>query len=410
MDKLYYNGRIHTIDQSGSVYEAIGLEGNKIVFLGSSDEAKAMEAKEKEDLKGKVVLPGFIDSHLHLLNYAFVAESFKMYNVHSIQNVVEEGRCRVDQMKDLDQSHWLYGRGWNHQNFSDEERFLTRHDLDKITTQRPILFIRVCGHVAAVNTLALEIVKNLPETKDYLDQIDFEKGILTEASVKLCYNAMNTPSVEDVKRYILAVQDDYSKKGITAIESDNFLSLPGRNRHNIVQAHQELAKEGKLNIRIREQASFTCFEDMKAFIDEGFRTGQGDGFYSIGPIKLYQDGSLGAKTALMNAPYVGEETTGMMVHTMEDLQNCVDYAYSHDMQILVHTIGDKAADMVCDAYENTIEKYGKKESRLAINHLQIVSENLFDRMEAKDILAYIQPVFVASDKAMVESLVGEKRT
>ena len=411
LKKLYYNAKVYSIDEKNSVFQAVGIEDNKICFLGSNEDSLSFDADEKIDLQGATVLPGFIDSHLHLLNYAFVAESFKMFDVRSIQNVIEEGRLRVEKMKDLDQSHWLYGRGWNHQNFSDEERFLTRHDLDKISTERPILFIRVCGHVAAVNTIAMEIVKGLPQTKDYLDQIDFENGILTEASVKLCYNAMNTPSVEEVKKYILAVQNDYNKRGITSIESDNFLSLPGRNRQNIVAAHRQLASEGLLTLRIREQASFTAFEDMKVFIDEGNRTGDGDGFYTIGPIKLYQDGSLGARTALMNEPYVNDgDNCGLMVHTKEDLQNCVDYAYDHGMQILVHTIGDKASDMVCDAYEEAISKYGKKENRLAINHLQIVSPDLIERMQKNDFLAYIQPVFVASDKAMVDKLVGEERS
>ena len=147
---------------------------------------------------------------------------------------------------------------------------------------------------------------------------------------------------------------------------------------------------------------------MKAFIDQGYRTGQGSDYYKIGPIKLYQDGSLGAKTALMNHPYLGEDNCGIAVHDAADLQRCVDYAYSHDMQILIHAIGDKAADMVCTAYENTIEKFGKKEKRLAINHLQIVSDDLFDRMKANDILAFIQPIFVASDKKIIASLVGEE--
>ena len=147
---------------------------------------------------------------------------------------------------------------------------------------------------------------------------------------------------------------------------------------------------------------------MKAFIDRGYRTGQGSDYYKIGPIKLYQDGSLGAKTALMNHPYLGEDNCGIAVHDAADLQRCVDYAYSHDMQILIHAIGDKAADMVCTAYENTIEKFGKKEKRLAINHLQIVSDDLFDRMKANDILAFIQPIFVESDKKIIASLVGEE--
>ena len=205
-------------------------------------------------------------------------------------------------------------------------------------------------------------------------------------------------------------QQELNKKGITSIESDNFLSLPGRDGKRILEAHKQLDEENKLTVRIREQPSFTSFEDMKSFIDEGYRTGQGSDYYSIGPIKLYQDGSLGARTALLYEPYINKkDNCGFMVHTEEDLQNCVDYAYKYNMQILVHSIGDKSSDMVCAAYEKAIEKYGQKESRLAINHLQIVSPDLLDRMKKNNILAYIQPVFVASDKAITRELIDEER-
>lgn len=119
---------------------------------------------------------------------------------------------------------------------------------------------------------------------------------------------------------------------------------------------------------------------------------------------------MGAETALLNQPYnSAPHTCGVMLHTAEDLQNCVDYAYKNGMQILIHSIGDRSSDMVCTAYENAIEAYGKKDRRLAINHLQVVSADLFDRMKKSDILAFIQPVFVASDKYVIREWIGEER-
>lgn len=441
VDKLYYNANIYSIDEEDRSYSAVGVKDGKIAFLGSDEEAAAIEARERIDLEGKTVLPGLIDSHLHMLNYAFVAASYKMFGVDSIGAVIREGRTLVEELEGRGPSHWLYGRGWNDQKFTDEKRQLNRYDLDRISTTRPILFIRVCGHAAAVNSKALEIVLGLEDAKHYAEQIDAENGILREAAVKLCYNAMNEPTVEQIKEMILSAQADFNRRGITSVESDNFLSLPGRNRRRIVRAYEELDREGRLTVRIREQASFTTFEDMKEFIDDGYRTGQGSDYYSIGPIKLYEDGSLGARTALLNEPYSdepadgalnsagpeggdspangggltssglarGPKANGIMVHDEEDLQNCVDYAYEHNMQILIHSIGDRSSDIVCTAYENAIAKFGKKESRLAINHLQIVSEDLFDRMKKNDILAYIQPVFVASDQDVIRELIGEKR-
>lgn len=408
MDRIFYNGKIYAIDQQNSFYTAIGVEKGKIAFLGNDAQAAGIEADEKIDLQGKTVLPGFVDSHLHMLNYAFVKQSYQMFSAGSVEEIIREGQKIAERMKDEDRSQWIYGRGWNEENFSDEKRPLDRFDLDKISEERPILFIRVCGHKAAVNTKALETIMALPQTKDYISQIDQEKGILTEASVKLCYDVMQEPSVEKIKEMILSAQKDINAHGITGVETDNFLSLPGRNSASIMQAYRELEQEGRLTLRVREQASFTAFDHMKAFIDAGNRTGDGGEYYTIGPVKLYEDGSLGARTALMNHPYDGTDQYGTAVHDQEDTDRLVDYAYKNNMQILIHAIGDKASDMVCNSYIKAIEKYGRRDSRLAINHLQVVSPDLFDRMKEYGILAYIQPVFVASDKDIIVKLTGEE--
>lgn len=411
MDILFYNGAIYSVDSQNTKYTALGVQDGRIVFLGNDEDASKIEAEKKVNLEGKTMIPGFIDSHLHMLNYAFVNSSYAMFDADSVDNIIENGKKLLKEIEANDYGQWLYGRGWNELNFSGEKRVLTRFDLDKISTTRPILFIRVCGHFATVNTRALEIILGLESTKDYLHQIDVENGILTEASVKLCYNVMTEPTVEQIKDYIMYSQKCINQCGITSVQTDNFLSLPGRNSERIMEAYHQLEEEGNMTLRVYEQASFTAFEDLKAFIDRGYRTGQGSDIYRIGPVKLYQDGSLGAKTALLNEPYLGSnDNYGVAVHDAEDLQNCVDYSYKNDMQIIVHAIGDRASDMVCAAYEKAIEKYGRKKLRLAINHLQIVSPDLFDRMKNNDILGFIQPIFVGGDRALVHSLIGEERS
>lgn len=411
MDRILKNGKVYSVDYNNRFYTALGIEDGKIVFLGSDDAADSIDADEIIDLQGKTVLPGFIDSHIHLLNYAFVNSYYNMSKDSSISEITENGKKIGKGLDEAGDDHWIYGRGWNELNFTTgDKRVLTKQDLDKISLTRPILFIRVCGHLATVNSKALEIVNGLENVKEYEGEIDNETGILSEAAIKLCYNVMTEPSLEEIKDLIKYVLKDLSKCGITSTQTDDFLSLPGKNGERIMQAYRELDKAGELTVKVREQPSFVSYDDVRKFIDEGHRTGDGTDYYSVGPIKLYIDGSLGAKTALMNEPYEGEDIyCGMMRHTLEELQDCVDYSYSQDMQILVHAIGDKASDVVMDAYENTIKKYGQKPLRLAINHLQIVSKELFDRMYKYGILAYIQPVFVPTDKPIIDKLIGKER-
>ncbi|MBQ6662844.1 MAG: amidohydrolase [Firmicutes bacterium] len=408
MDKIYYNGKVRAIDKENRVYEAIGIQDGRIAFLGSNEEARELPAAEKTDLNGKTVLPGFIDSHLHMLNYAFVKSSYRMAGADSIEGIIAEGRRRLAG-GGFGGGKWLYGRGWDQNLFREENRFLEMADLDRISTEVPILFIRNCGHIAAVHTPALEQVLASPGIEAYLSQIDQERGLLTEASVKSCYNVMKKPTVAEIREMILNVQEDFVRCGITMIGSDNFLSLPGRDGDAIMQAFSELEAGGQLILRVQEQPSFTALADLERFLAAGHRTGDGGDYYRIGPVKLFQDGSLGARTALMNEPYEGTEETGTMIHDQEELQALVDSAYRAGCQILVHTIGDKASDMVAAAYAQAIETYGKRDARLAINHLQLVSPGLFDKMKEYDMLAYIQPVFVASDKGIVEGLVGKER-
>ena len=355
------------------------------------------------------MLPGFVDSHLHMLNYAFVKQSYQMFSAGSVEEVIREGQKIAERMKDEDRGQWIYGRGWNEENFSDEKRPLDRFDLDKISEERPILFIRVCGHKAAVNTKALETIMALPQTKDYISQIDQEKGILTEASVKLCYDVMQEPSVEKIKEMILSAQKDINAHGITGVETDNFLSLPGRNSASIMQAYRELEQEGRLTLRVREQASFTAFDHMKAFIDAGNRTGDGGEYYTIGPVKLYEDGSLGARTALMNHPYVGTDQYGTAVHDQEDTDRLVDYAYKNNMQILIHAIGDKAMDMVVNSIEKALDKYLRDNHRHGVVHCQLTTSDLLNRFRDLKLHAYVQSIFLDYDINIVEDRIGVDR-
>lgn len=100
VDKIYYNGRIYSVDRDNNRYSAIGVEDGKIAFLGSDEEAEKIKAEERIDLQGKTMLPGFIDSHLHMLNYAFVAESYKMFDIDSIESAIDEGRKFAENMKE----------------------------------------------------------------------------------------------------------------------------------------------------------------------------------------------------------------------------------------------------------------------------------------------------------------------
>ena len=122
LDKLLYNGNIYSIDSENRKYTALGIEDGKITFLGNDQEALQLPCEEKIDLNGKTLLPGLIDSHLHMLNYAFVNTSYPMFAADSIDGIIEEGKKIIAEKKFCGESDWLYGRGWNELNFKGEKR------------------------------------------------------------------------------------------------------------------------------------------------------------------------------------------------------------------------------------------------------------------------------------------------
>lgn len=410
VDQLFFNGRIDTRDGGGTVAEAVGVTDGRIVFVGGTAEGKAFLPGECVDLQGAYVLPGFSDSHLHMLNYAFVESAYKMYGVTSIGQI-QEGARAFAQARGVAGEKWLFGRGWNHEIFTDEKRFLTRADLDAISTEYPVYFIRTCGHVAAGNTRAVEKIMALEKSKQYAQFIDAERGIFLEAGVKLAYDVMTPPTQDEVEDLIRLGARDLNACGITAIQTDDFLSLPGRDPQTIINAYNNLQCKGQLNLRVYQQSVFSCKEDMERFLGWGYRTGMGGAHYKIGPVKILQDGSIGAHTALLRAPYSdGSGEMGLQIHETKAFFAMIQEAHDAGCQIAVHTIGDGALELFLDAVEAAQRSNPRPDCRHGSVHAQITDRGLLERMAKDGVLAYIQPVFIEDDMDIVERCVGAERT
>lgn len=411
MDTLFYNAKIDTRDCRSTAAEAIGIADGNIVFIGTKEEGEKLHPKEKIDLKGAYVLPGFCDSHLHMLNYAFVTSAYAMYDVTSIKEIQETGRRMAEERGLAKTGKWLFGRGWNQERFTDEKRYLTKEDLDAISTEFPIFFIRTCGHLATANTEALKRILALEKTKNYRHFIDEATGTLLEASVKLVYDAMTPPTQEEVEDLIQLAARDLNACGITSVQTDDFLSLPGRDGKTIINAYHALQSKGRLNVRVYEQAAFTKLEDVEDFLTWGYRTGMGGPYFKMGPLKLLQDGGLGAHTALLREPYAdAPDEKGIQVHETETFYKMVKAGHDAGMQIAVHTIGDGALEMTMDAIKAAQEANPRSDCRHGAVHAQITDHALVQRMADEEIVGYIQPVFFEDDIGVCERCVGLART
>ena len=405
MRRLWYHGAVDSMDRSMTRYEAIGTEDGRIVFLGTDREALAQNWDERTDLEGRQLLPGFNDTHMHLLYYAFFQKNLPLFGVDSIETMVRLGRERVER----DRPPYLLGMGWNQETLA-EGRMPNRRDLDRISTEIPICLMRVCAHIAACNTAMAEQLEAIRDRvpASVWGKVDLENGLLREEAMRLYTEIIPAESDGEVKEMLLRGARDLNAAGITCVHSDDLQVLSGMDPIRLVALFRELEREGALTVRVYEQCLVEPdrFEDFQAVrSDPADRTS----LFRTGPRKLLQDGSLGAKSAEMIAGYVDEpDNHGIPIHTEEELYELIRAAHSRRMDVAVHAIGDLALQKVCGAVERVQREDPWPQARHGVVHAQTTTPALLERMKSLNLQAYIQPIFIDADMEIISKRVGEE--
>lgn len=417
MEKIFINGKIYTMDNSRNSYEAMGVIGNKIEALGTNTELLLTKREETKviDLKGKTIVPGFNDSHMHLVNYGYSLTQVNLMGVKSMESINERVGSYIKKNK-ICKDKWVRGRGWNQDYFTMEKIFPTRYDLDKISTNIPIVLTRICGHVAVVNSKALEILnikKGTPQVEG--GQFDVDEngeplGIFREMALSLIYDIIPEPSLEEVKDMMRMAIKELNKQGITSVGTDDFEALPGKSYDLIIRAYLELKEENNLNVRIYEQCLLPERDKLEEFFSKGYKSGWGDEDFKIGPLKLLIDGSLGARTAALVESYSDDKgNKGITMIDQDKLDELLDLASKNNTHVAIHGIGDRAMYMAFESIEKSLNNNPKKDHRHGIVHCQITEEDLLNKFKELNIIAYIQPIFLDYDWKIVRDRVGKDR-
>lgn len=411
-DIIFYNAHIYTMASPGERAEAIAIRGNRIEALGHDRDILALAGENTRliDLQGKCVLPGFNDSHCHVALTGLELQKVPLRHLNSIDEIIEVMREHI-RVNHIPEGQWVVGGSYDHLRF-DHPRHPNRYDLDKISTRHPILVERFCGHVGAANTLALQTVGFDEHTVIEGEGGILEKGedgrltgVLVETARDVLARRMPKRSAEEVAGLIRPVFEQAAAFGVTSMQTDDVEAAP---IGEIMAAYRLLARRGEACVRIWEEVQAPRLKELREFLSLGMRTGDGDDLFKIGNIKLITDGSLGARTAYMSAPYGDDPLTrGVSVYTPGDLEAIVSEAHRAGMQVACHAIGDAAVAQCVRAMIRARAQDGR-DLRDRIVHCQFADDATLDDMAAHGICADIQPPFVAQDWRIAQARLGAR--
>ncbi|UOR13813.1 amidohydrolase [Halobacillus amylolyticus] len=354
--------------------------------------------KETVDGNGKVITPGFNDSHMHLLRYGLLKKELDLTETESFKEMKE---MIENHYRGLEENQWFFGKGFNDAQFDDLDHLLTAKDLHKIQADAYIFLLHEDGHECVISEKALELLK---QEEDFKKEPDVFKekdeqgrwtGRFKDTAVHYIKRHFWGRSVEDAKRALQAAFPHISQHGLTSVHTDDLNFIKSYDK--LWQAYTELENEGNLPIDVQLHHYIFDIEDLTRYLkDHKLRTGDGTKQVKVGAVKIFLDGTQRLHTAAMRNPYPeNPEASGTLIYSQEQVNEMVAEAGSNGMQVAMHAIGDKAIEQAIQALEQK-EAY-TNERRHRIIHAQTLAPDLIDRLRKVKPYIETQPSFLLGE-------------
>lgn len=405
-DTVFLSGKVLTMDESGHILEAVAVKDGVIVFVGKNGGAEKFIGNETRviDLKGKLIMPGFIESHGHFYS---TGQSLNILDLVGTVSAEEIAGLVRDTAGSLPEGRWIIGRGWDQNDWKSRE-FPDHSILDVAAPKNPVLLRRVDGHAVWVNSLVLTMAGITEETRNpsggeiLRDDSGHPTGIMIDNAINMINGIMPVPGTEEIIRDLVTAEKHCFSLGITSFH-DMGISP------ELIGTLKKLYSEGRLRIRLYEYLG-SDENGWKTEAANGPQIGMFDKRLTIRSVKAFIDGALGSRGALLFEPYSDrQDTNGLQVTSDEELMKVAKYCSEHNLQLAVHAIGDLGNHKVLDVYENVIGRDSEGKRRWRIEHVQILAQDDIPRFKKLGVVPSMQPVHCTSDMPWASDRIGKQR-
>ncbi|OLO40478.1 amidohydrolase [Alkalihalophilus pseudofirmus] len=407
MATLWHGGTFYTMKIENEKVEAVLTDKGVIKAIGNVAD---LEKKYQSEIVGRVNIhggfayPGFVDSHLHMIGHG---ERLLRLDLSEVQSAMKMKKLLLEKVNEAKEGEWIIGEGWNENNFSDRKIFHFT-ELDEMAPNNPMLLKRICRHALLANSKAMELANVKEETVDpqggviVRDTNGQPTGYFLDEAQELIKKVVPEDSADYLHKALTKSIDDMYQLGLVGghTEDLSYYGSPDRPLHAFRQVIDGHSRKFRAHLLVHHQVAETVEKNLSRLFDN-------HPYIELGAVKVFADGALGGRTALLSNPYNdAPDTNGVAIHSQEDLDEIVKVARSMKKPVAIHVIGDLAVEHAL----NAIEKYplvGELPDRLI--HVQVLRKELMERMKKLPLILDIQPSFVATDFPWVEERLGYDR-
>ncbi len=406
-DTILVGGKIWTGNPARPEAQAVAILDGKVVAVGGDAEVRAWAGGRTRvvELRGRRVVPGFNDAHVHFFDGGQGLASVQLRDAPS----PEAFRDRIGAYAaSLEQGRWVLNGNWDHERWTPAA-LPTRQLIDAVTPRNPVFVNRLDGHMALANSLALELAGITRDTPDppggsiVRDANGEPTGVLKDAAMNAVQSMIPEPGPDEIATALRAAMRYANEHGVTSVQ--DMSASP-----EVLRAYRRLLANGELSVRVYGAQPLARWERLAG---PGIGAGFGSDMLRIGMLKGFADGSLGSTTALFFEPYLDEPgTSGLPSDELVDRAAMLEDMLGADaagLQLALHAIGDRANATILDMFAEVARRNGTRDRRLRIEHAQHFRADDIPRLRTQGVIASMQPYHAIDDGRWAEKRIGAGR-